>query len=169
MDAILAAHEPCPALAVDRQWNLMAANRAVAPLLEGVAENLLAGPVNVMRLALHPEGLAPRIANLAEWRAHLIGRLRREIELTADAGLETLLAELSSYPAPPASDRRPVDFGGVAVPLQLITPDGVLSLISTTTVFGTPVDVNLSELALETFFPADAATAEVLRRMTPAA
>jgi transcriptional regulator with XRE-family HTH domain len=169
VDAILAAHEPCPALAVDRQWNVIAANRAVAPLLEGVAENLLAGPVNVMRLALHPEGLAPRIANLAEWRAHLIGRLRREIELTADAGLEILLAELSSYPAPPASDRRPVDFGGVAVPLQLITPDGVLSLISTTTVFGTPVDVNLSELALETFFPADAATAEVLRRMTPAA
>jgi transcriptional regulator with XRE-family HTH domain len=169
VDAILAAHEPCPALAVDRQWNVIAANRAVAPLLEGVAESLLAGPVNVMRLALHPEGLAPRIANLAEWRAHLIGRLRREIELTADAGLEILLAELSSYPAPPASDRRPVDFGGVAVPLQLITPDGVLSLISTTTVFGTPVDVNLSELALETFFPADAATAEVLRRMTPAA
>jgi hypothetical protein len=106
MDAILAAHEPCPALAVDRQWNLIAANRAVAPLLEGVAENLLAGPVNVMRLALHPEGLAPRIANLAEWRAHLIGRLRREIELTADAGLEPLWP--SSRRIPP---RRPATGG----------------------------------------------------------
>jgi len=163
VDTILAVHEPCPALAIDRRWNLVAANRALGPLLAGVDEALLAGPVNVMRLALHPKGLAPRIANLAEWRGHLLERLRRQIELTADAELEALMAELKAYPPPPASDRRPADYGGVAVPLQLVTPRGMLSFISTTTVFGTPVDVALSELALETFFPADAATAEALR------
>src|SRR4051794_31496525 len=135
VEAILTAHEPCPALAVARRGTLVSATGAVAPLLEGVDEGLMARPVNVMRLALHPKGLAPRIANLAEWRAHLLGRLRREIELTADAGLAELLEELETYPRPPASDRRPVDFGGVAVPLQVETREGMLSLISTTTVF----------------------------------
>jgi transcriptional regulator with XRE-family HTH domain len=162
VDLILAAHEPYPALLVDLQWNMVAANRALAPLLEGVDPELLDGVVNVLRLALHPKGVAPRIANLAEWRAHILERLRRQVELTADPGLIELAAELKSYPAPPASDRRPEDFGGVAVPLQLMTGAGVLSFISTTTVFGTAVDITLSELTLETFFPADAATAEAL-------
>jgi transcriptional regulator with XRE-family HTH domain len=168
VETILTAHEPYPALAVDRRWNLAGANRAVGPLLEGVHESLLAPPLNVLRVALHPQGLAGRTANLAEWRGHLLERLRRQIELTADPDLQALMAELKGFPTPPAPDRRPVDYGGVAVPLQLITPQGVLSFISTTTVFGTPVDVTLSELALETFFPADAATAEALRRATPA-
>jgi transcriptional regulator with XRE-family HTH domain len=163
VDVILAGHEPCPALVVDNRWNLVAANRAVAPLLDGVAAELRAPPSNVMRLALHPAGLAPRIANLAEWRRHLLERLRRQIDLTADPALIDLLAELKTYPTPPASDRRPEDFGGVAVPMQLMMGETMLSFYSTTTVFGTAVDITLSELTLETFFPADAATAEALR------
>lgn len=164
VDLILAGHEPFPALAVDRGWNLVAANRAVALLTAAVDPSLLAGTVNVLRLALHPKGLAPLTENHAEWRAHILERLRRQVELTADHGLEALLAELRTYPAPPASRRAFVDeYGGVAVPLRLRTPAGVLSFLSTTTVFGTPVDITLSELTLETFFPADAATAEALR------
>ncbi len=164
VDLILAAHEPYPALLVDLRWNMVAANAALGPLLAGVAPELLEGTVNVLRLALHPKGVAPRILNLAEWRAHILESLRRHVELTADPGLIDLVAELHGYPAPPASDRRPDDLGGVAVPLQLMTgTGGVLSFISTTTVFGTAVDITLAELTLETFFPADAATAEALR------
>lgn len=167
VDLILTGHEPFPALAVDHQWNLVAANRAVAPLLAGVAAELTAGEVNVMRLALHPQGLAPRIANLAEWRRHLLDRLQRQVELTADPRLLALAAELKSYPTPPASDRRVDDLGGVAVPLQLLAGDTLLSFYSTATVFGAAVDITLSELTLETFFPADPATAEWLRAALP--
>lgn len=166
VDLILAGHEPYPAIAFDRRWNLVAGNRAVPLLLEGVDPALLEAPVNVLRLALHPKGLAARTANLAEWRAHLLDRLRREVGQTADADLSDLLDELKTYPAPPAADRRPQDHGGVAVPLQLMRGDGsVLSFFSTTTVFGTPVDITLAELTLETFLPADAATAEAMRRL----
>lgn len=164
VDLILAGHEPYPALVVDLRWNLVAANAAVAPLLAGVDPELLAAPMNVMRLALHPKGLALRIANLAEWRAHLLERLRRQAALTADAGLAELIEELKTYPTPPASDRRLEDYGEVAVPFQLLAGDALLSFFSTTTVFGTAVDITLSELTLETFFPADAATAEALRQ-----
>lgn len=167
VDIILAGHEPYPALVMDLRWNLVAMNRAVGPLLDGVAPELLAGEVNVMRIALHPKGLCPRIANHAEWRSHLLERLRRQIEVTADAGLIALFQELKAYPAPPASDRRPEDYGGVAVPLQLIAGDRVLSFFSTSTVFGTAVDITLAELTLETFFPADPATAEALRASAP--
>ncbi|HTO68650.1 MAG TPA: helix-turn-helix transcriptional regulator [Myxococcota bacterium] len=168
VDFILAGHEPNPALAVDTHWTLLASNQAVAPLLAGVAPELLRPPVNVMRLALHPRGLAPRTANLAEWRAHLLARLQRQIELTADRVLMELDQELRSYPTPigvgsSAAVARDVDASRVAVPFQLRTERGVLSFYSTTTVFGTPVDVTLSELALESFFPADAATAAALR------
>jgi transcriptional regulator with XRE-family HTH domain len=166
---ILAGHEPYPALAIDRHWTLVASNRAIQPLLAGAEPSLLQPPVNVLRLSLHPAGLAPRIANLAEWRTHLLARLRRQIEVTADPVLETLLRELCDYPV--TSDDRPgphgggLDYGGVAVPLQLLTPHGLLSFLSTTTIFGTPVDITLSELALESFFPADAATLDALTRM----
>jgi transcriptional regulator with XRE-family HTH domain len=164
VDIILAGHEPFPALVIDQRWNLVAANRAVAPLLVGVDPELLTAPINVMRLALHPKGLASRTANLAEWRTHALDRLRRQVELTADPGLIELIDELKSYPTPPAPDRRPEDYGGVAVPFQLVTAEGgLLSFFTTTTVFGTPVDITLAELTLETFFPADAATAEALR------
>jgi len=164
VDLILKGHEPYPALAVDLRWNLVAANAAVAPLLEGVDPALLAGPVNVVRLALHPKGLASRTANLAEWRDHLLERLRRQADLTADPGLIALIDEVKTYPAPPASDRRPEDYGQVAVPYQLLQGETLLSFYATTTVFGTAVDITLSELTLETFFPADPATAEILAR-----
>ena len=169
VDLILKGHEPFPALVVDLRWNLVAMNAAVGPLMAGVDPELLAEPINVMRLALHPKGLAPRIANLAEWRAHALERLRRQVELTADAGLMALLEEIRDYPAPPAADRRPEDYGGVAVPFQLMIGDRVLSFFTTTTVFGTPVDITLAELTLETFFPADAETAEALRAAHAAA
>ena len=164
IDLILAGHEPWPALAVDRHWNLIAANRGIAPLLAGVDPMLLDKP-NVMRLALHPQGLAPRILNLGEWRHHLISRLKRQAQAAGDADLDRLVAELEDYPAPPASDARPEDLGGIAVPLKLLAGAGCLSSLSPTTIFGTAQDVTLSELTLETFFPADEATAEAVREM----
>lgn len=163
VDVILKAHEPYPALVVDLRWNLVAANAAALPLLDGVDPELLTPQVNVMRASLHPKGLAPRIANLGEWHAHALERLRRQVELTADAGLLALIEEIKGYPKPPAPDRRPEDYGNVVIPFQLMMGDTMLSLFGTTTVFGTPVDITLSELTLETFFPADAATAEALR------
>ena len=167
VDIVLKGHEPFPALAIDRHWSLVAANAAVPPLLSGIADpSLTAAPINVLRLSLHPDGLAPRIANLAEWRAHLLERLRQQIVATGDPVLADLHAELSAYPMPVASAQaRPErDYAGIAVPLQLATDAGLLSLISTTTVFGTPVDITLSELAIESFFPADQATADLLMR-----
>lgn len=169
VELVLAGHEPFPALAVDRHWTLVAANRAVPLMLAGLEPEMLAAPVNVLRLSLHPRGLAPRIANLAEWRTHLLARLRRQIDATADAVLAQLFDELSGYPLPPAADSRAAppaaDYAGVAIPFQLATEAGVLSFLSTTTIFGTPVDITLSELALESFFPADAATSDVLNQI----
>jgi transcriptional regulator with XRE-family HTH domain len=168
VDLVLAGHEPYPALAIDRHWTLVTANRAVAPLLASVDASLLKPPINVLRLSLHPNGLAPRIVNLQEWRAHLLDRLRHQIDVSADSVLVNLLAELRGFPAPQVragvKPDKAEDYAGVAVPFRLATENGVLSFFSTTTVFGTPVDITLSELALESFFPADAATAERLRR-----
>lgn len=169
VDLVLAGHVPFPALAIDRHWTLIAANAAVAPLLAGVDAALLQPPVNVLRLSLHPRGLAPRIANLPEWRAHLLSRLRHQIDLSADPVLADLFGELSGYPLVPRQ-QRPVavhDYAGVVVPLQIEHNGVVLSFFSTTTVFGTPIDITLSELALEAFFPADAVTAEALRQPVP--
>jgi transcriptional regulator with XRE-family HTH domain len=170
VDLVLAGHEPYPALAVDRHWRLVAANTAVQRLIAGADPALLKPPVNVLRLSLHPQGMAPRIANLPEWRGHLIERLRREVELTADPVLTALMEELRGYPVPfrTRPDPRQRDYAGILVPLRLATEAGVLSFFSTTTVFGTPLDVTLSELALESFFPADAETAEALRRLAKA-
>jgi len=163
VELILKGHEPFPALAVDRHWNLVSANSAAMAIL-AVDPELLAPPINVLRLSLHPKGLAPNIVNHAEWRAHILDRLRRQIDATADATLEALHAELKAYPAPPTAVGVPhgVDYGGVAVPMKLRTEHGVLAFIGTITVFGTPTDVTLSELALETFFPADDFTAKAL-------
>jgi transcriptional regulator with XRE-family HTH domain len=169
VDLILKGHEPYPALAVDRHWTLVAANEAVARLLAGTPPALLQPPVNVLRLSLHPEGFAPRIVNLAEWRGHLLARLRRQIDVSADPVLVELMAELRSYPASNAAGKgasaSDQDYGGVVVPLRLMMKSRVLSFFSTTAVFGTPVDITLSELALESFFPADAATVEALRQL----
>jgi transcriptional regulator with XRE-family HTH domain len=169
VDLVLAGHEPYPAIAIDRHWTLVAANNAVRPLLVGIDSLLLRPPINVLRLSLHPGGLAPRIANLPEWRAHLLTRLRHQIDLTADAALVELVGELSDYPGASREQARKTgpdrDYGGVLVPLQLLTDGGILSFFSTTTIFGTPIDITLSELAIESFFPADATTAAALRGM----
>lgn len=164
VELVLRGHEPYPALAVDRHWTLVAYNRAVAPLLAGLPPEQLAPPLNVLRLSLHPQGLAPRILNLASWRAHLLARLRQQIAANGDTTLAALLAELVSYPVPGGRE-LPAPEPAIVVPLQLATHIGPLALISTTTVFGTPLDITLAELALETFFPADEATARALRRL----
>ncbi len=170
VDLVLDRQKPYPAFALDRQWRVAASNGALPQLYVGVAPALLAPPINVLRLSLHPQGLAPRIANLAEWRAHLLFRLRRQIEITADPGLIALMSELGEYPAPAG---RPVGAAGlehaVVVPLKITTEAGLLTFFSTTTVFGTPVDLTLSELMLELFFPADEETAALVREMTAAA
>ncbi|ROU06630.1 helix-turn-helix domain-containing protein [Lysobacter enzymogenes] len=169
VELVLYAHEPHPALAVDRHWNLIQHNRALAPMLAGVADHLLAPPANVLRAALHPEGMAPDILNFGEWRAHILHRLRHQIETSGDPVLEALYAELQAYPPPHGHDAAhydPAELTGaahVAVPCRMRTPFGELSFISTTTVFGTPMDVTLAELAIESFFPADAATAKAMR------
>ncbi|NUU01857.1 helix-turn-helix domain-containing protein [Herbaspirillum robiniae] len=172
IEAILHAHEPYPALAVDGHWHMLMANRALAPLLQGVDPRLLQGPVNVLRLSLHPRGVAPAIVNLKQWRAHLLHRLAHQAQQTADPFLSALLDELSSYPDENGfSAGQPAhgEIDAIAVPLQLHAPGAPgerLSLISTTMVFGTPQDITLSELAVETFLPADGGTAEALRAMS---
>ncbi|QUD90471.1 helix-turn-helix domain-containing protein [Phenylobacterium montanum] len=174
IELVLKGHEPFPALAVDRHWNLVAANAALQPMLAGVTDlSLLEPPVNVLRLSLHPGGVAPRIANLAEWRMHIFDRLRRQIAVTGDAVLGELLNELMAFPVAGGvaslHQGAPTDHGGVVVQLQLATEAGLLSFFSTTTVFGTPRDITLEELALEAFYPADAETAEALRRIAGSA
>ena len=161
VDLVLAGHEPFPAIAIDRHWTLVAANRAAGASMTADDPSLLQPPLNVLRVSLHPRGIAPRIVNIGEWRAHILERLRRQIDASGDPVLIALLDELRAYPAPPARSSR--DYGGVVVPLEIRTDAGALSFFSTTTIFGTPVDVTLSELAVEAFFPADERTAEVLR------
>ena len=157
---LLAGHEPYPALAVDSAWNLVASNGALDLLLEDVADELLLPPVNVMRLALHPDGVAPRILNLGEWRGHLLARLRREAALRRDPRLDELLAEVEAYPGEVDPDRSEMD---IMVTLRLASSAGELTLFSTVTTFGTAVDITVAELSVEAFFPADEATAEALR------
>ncbi len=157
VDLVLTGHEPSPALAIDRHWNLIASNRSVAPLLTGADPSLLQPPINVLRLSLHPSGLAPRIANLPEWRAHLLDRLGQQIALTADAALIDLLKELRSYPGTNRAERANTavirDYARVGVPLELILEGRVLAFFSTTMVFGTAIDITLSELTIEAFTP----------------
>lgn len=167
INLVLTGHEPYPALAIDRHWTLVSANRAVAPLLAGVDAQLLQPPINVMRLCFHPGGLANRILNYDQWREHLFARLRQQIDMSGDSTLSDLLEELRAYPRPDSvaneSTAYEKSYANVVVPLRLRMEGDVLSLFSTTTVFGTPIDVTLSELAIESFFPADRQTAERLR------
>ena len=162
---LLDAHDPFPAIAVDRHWELVASNDAARALMTGVDSSLLTPSINVLRMSLHPLGLASRIVNLAEWKAHVLTRLRRQIDTSPDPVLVELAKELAEYPASTTKrDAAPTHgLADVIVPLQLQTPGGVLSFLSTTTVFGTPIDLTLSEIALESFFPADQATAQALR------
>jgi transcriptional regulator with XRE-family HTH domain len=164
INGVLEGHLPYPAVVVDRHWELVAGNDAVALLTAGAAERLLEPPVNVLRLSLHPDGMAPRIVNLAEWRGHLLDRLAHQAAATGDAVLYDLHSELSSYPGGSANPREHSGAGAIVVPLRYKAGDAVLSFFSTTTVFGTPLDVTVAELAIEAFYPTDSATAEALRR-----
>lgn len=165
VERLLAAHEPFPALAMDGRWTLVAANSAINLLLAGVDEGLLRPPVNVARLALSPLGLAPRIANLAQWRSHLLERLTRQAEASDDPALADLAAELTDLPAP-ADSSPPAGAGElVAIPLRLRSEAGLLTFWSASLAFGGPQEVTVSELTLETFLPADAETSERLARL----
>jgi transcriptional regulator with XRE-family HTH domain len=161
---LLTAHEPYPAVVVDRAWTLVDANASVALLTSAVRPDLLAPPANVLRVSLHPEGMAPQIANLGEWRAHLLGRLRRQIAQTADPGLAALYDELRAYPChQPEPEIELPGPGDVVVPLRVRHADAELTFFSTVATFGTPLDVTVSELMIEAFYPANEATASALR------
>ncbi|MEU6242913.1 helix-turn-helix transcriptional regulator [Streptomyces sp. NPDC047024] len=162
LEQLLTAYEPHPALVMDGMYDVVAANRGVELLLDGVAAHLLRPPMNAMRLTLHPEGLAPRIRNLGEWRAHLLERMERQATLRASDALRELYEEVAAYPVPRAAKPDPAPHP-YALPLRIEVGGRVLSFLSTATTFNTPMDVTVSEVAVETFLPADAETATVLR------
>jgi transcriptional regulator with XRE-family HTH domain len=167
---VLTGLEPYPALAVDRCWNLVEGNRTVGLLIGDAAAELLVPPVNVLRVAMHPAGLAPQIANFGEWRAHVLARVRRQVDETADPDLAALYRELQDYPCDDlVPDVETSRSGDLVIPLRIRFGDRQLALLSTTTVFGTPVDVTVAELAIESFLPADRATAEILAAAQAAA
>lgn len=163
LGVVLAAHEPHPAVLLNRWWELVDANAAIAPLLDGVDPALLEPPVNVLRLSLHPQGLAPRIANLGQWRGHLLEQLAQRIDRTADPTLVELAAELAGYPG---GAPEPATATDVVLPLRLASPAGELSFFSIAAHVGTATDVTVEELTLEAFYPADPATAERLRLLS---
>ncbi|WP_119730364.1 MULTISPECIES: helix-turn-helix domain-containing protein [Thermomonospora] len=161
---ILTGHEPYPAVVVDRFWNLIDANAAAAFFMEGAAPHLLEPPVNVLRLSMHPDGMARNIVNLGEWRAHMVDRVRRHVALTADESLAQLYRELRDYPVADDAGTFPAPTGGeVLVPLRIRAGDRELSFFSTIATFGSPVDITLAELAIESFYPADETTTAFLR------
>jgi transcriptional regulator with XRE-family HTH domain len=160
---VLTAHEPNPAIVVDRHWNLVDANSAVALFMQGAAPEQRTPPINVMRLSLHPRGAAPHIINLAQWCAHLLSRLRREIAQTADPELVALYTEVRGYqPDFDATNLETPLAGEVVIPLRFRIGDQDLVFFSMVAAFGTPLDITVDELALELFFPADPATAAFL-------
>ena len=164
LDAILTGHEPYPAVIVDREWEIVASNAPARMLLEGVSEELLAPPLNALRITLHPDGLAPRIANFHEWSEHLLTRLHRQAVLSQDPAVAELERELLTYPGvePASGVTQPAEM--LFVPLQLRLASGAeLSLFSTLATFGTALDITLEELSIESFFPADRATDSYLR------
>lgn len=165
IERLLEGFEPYPALTIDRHWQLVSSNRATLRLLDGVSPDLLAPPINVLRLSLHPQGLAPRIRNLAEWRAHLLHRLQQQIDASHDPQLIALMAELQALPAQASHASTAMPVSAIAVAMQLDVHGKVLSMLSTTTVFGSPVDITLAELALEAFVPADSETAQALQEL----
>lgn len=165
LDQVLAGHEPFPAVVIDRRWNLVAANQAVNLFLDGIDPALLEPPVNVLRLSFHPDGLASRTVNLAEFRARLLGLVERQVVLTADRELTALLAELRGYPVPDDDVPEESPANAVFVPMRLRHGDRVLSFFNTLTTFGTPLDVTVAELCVESFFPADRETADLLRTL----
>ncbi|NEB41997.1 helix-turn-helix transcriptional regulator [Streptomyces sp. SID14515] len=177
LDRLLAAYEPYPALVVDGVYGVVAANRGIALLLGGVSEELLTPPVNAMRLTLHPEGLAPRIVNLPEWRADLLAQMDRQIALVRSPELRELYDEVAAYPVParandtdgtgPGPEREPERPAAFALPMLLEHGGRVLSFVSSIATFNTPMDVTVAELAIETFLPADRETAAYLHAHVP--
>ncbi|MCP3373615.1 helix-turn-helix transcriptional regulator [Bradyrhizobium cajani] len=167
MEQILQVHLPYPAYVLDRHWNVVLSNAALPQLYEGCSPELLRSPVNAVRLTLHPDGMGPRVENFVEWRAHTVTVLKQQLQARADPVIQALLTEVLSYPAPRgamalASSEGPQRY---ASPLRLQTRFGSVSFLNTTTVFGAPADVTLSELALEMLFPADAATIAIVKDM----
>jgi len=167
IDQILNAHKPYPAFALDRHWNVIASNSALPQLYEGCSPELLKQPINAVRLVLHPLGMGPRILNFIEWRAHTIAVLKQQIETRPDPVIQALLSEVTGYPVPGGGVALATGDGPqrYATPLQVATRLGTVSFLNTTTIFGTPTEVTLSELALEMLFPADSDTIEIVRRM----
>lgn len=165
LDKILAGHEPYPALVVDKAWNLVAANAAAAMFMDGVPEELLKEPINVMRLSLHPEAMGGRLVNLPEVRAHLLHGLRRQAEMSGDGQLAELHDELAgyTYPGVELNVAHVPGPGDILVPLRIRHGDRILSMFTTIATFGTPLDVTVSELAIETFWPNDEETAAAFR------
>lgn len=182
LERLLTGYEPYPALVVDATYDVVAANRGILMLMEGLPEHLLAGPLNAMRLTLHPEGLAPRIRNLREWRGHLLAQMERQIALARSAPLRALYEEVAAYPLPPEADGPGVDrpYEGwpsqdgpaeavayLALPLRIEHEGHLLSFVSSISTFNTPMDVTVAELAIETLLPADPATVKYLRSLAP--
>ncbi|MER5756878.1 helix-turn-helix transcriptional regulator [Streptomyces sp. NPDC002088] len=168
MERLIQGYEPYPALVVDAMYTVVAANRGITMLLAGVAESLLVPPLNAMRLTLHPEGLAPRIRNLREWRGHLLAQMERQIALYRSDALRTLYEEVAAYPVPETGpqDREPAEpVPYFALPMQVEHEGRVLSFISSISTFNTPMDVTVAELAIETFLPADPATVKYLHSL----
>jgi transcriptional regulator with XRE-family HTH domain len=173
VERLLQGYEPYPALVVDGAYNVLAANRGIAMLLDGLPEHLLTAPLNAMRITLHPEGLAPRIRNLPEWRGHLLAQMRRQLAPARSGALRRLYDEVAAYPLPEgAGDERSVAPGEApypyfALPLRIEHAGRTLSFVSSISTFNTPLDVTVAELAIETLLPADPATAKYLRSLTP--
>lgn len=163
LDRVLAGHDPYPALVVDRHWGLIAANRALGVLTEGAAHHLLEPPINALRLSLHPDGMAPRIINLGEWRAHILEGLGRRAVVSGDAALFALHDELAGYPGGDPPEPPDPEVAEIATPLRIRSGQTELGFLSTLTRFGTAIDVTVSELSIESFFPIDAETAEHMR------
>ncbi|MFF3377677.1 helix-turn-helix domain-containing protein [Streptomyces sp. NPDC002680] len=170
VERLIQGYEPYPAFVVDATYNVVAANRGILMLLDGLPESLLTPPVNAMRLTLHPEGLAPRIRNLREWRGHLLAQMEREIALHRSAPLRALYDEVAAYPVPEQQEESPADHTAdpvpqFALPMRIEHEGRLLSFISSISTFNTPMDITVAELAIETLLPADPATVKYLHSM----
>jgi transcriptional regulator with XRE-family HTH domain len=170
MERLIQGYEPYPALVVDAMYNVVAANRGILMLLDGIPESLLAPPLNAMRLTLHPQGLASRIRNLTEWRGHLLDQMQRQIALHRSEPLRALYEEVAAYPVPEAasdaSEGQPAEsVAYFALPLRIEHEGRTLSFISSISTFNTPMDVTVAELAIETLLPADPATVKYLHSL----